>query len=107
MLPPHVDVLLVVEPQRAPHILSARANRVVHIQAGPASPSLIAELRGSIPRLVGVTGAVSETLEIARELRLAGLPTVLFTDDPVVAPPGVEVCPITDPGRSDGCGATA
>jgi len=98
MLPPHVDVLLVVEPERAPHILTARASRVVHIPAGPASPSVIGELRGSIPRLVGVTGDISQTLEIARELRRAGLPTVLFTDGPVVAPAGVEVCPITDPG---------
>jgi cystathionine beta-synthase len=98
MLPPHVDVLLVVEPGRAPHILTARASRVVHIPAGPASPSVIGELRGIIPRLVGVTGELSQTLEIARELQRAGLPTVLFSDDPVVAPAGVEVFPITDPG---------
>jgi cystathionine beta-synthase len=99
MLPPHMDVLLVVEPDVAPHLLTARAHRVVTIPAGHTSPSLIAELRGSIPRLVGLTGEVSQILEIARELRRAGLPTVLFTDRPVTPPEGVEVFPITDPGR--------
>jgi cystathionine beta-synthase len=91
-----MDVLLVVEPETAPHLLAARASRIVRIPAGHTSPSLIAELRGSIPRLVGITGELVETLEIARELRRAGLPTVLFTDRPVTPPEGVEVCPITD-----------
>ena len=77
MLPPHMDVLLVVEPAVAPHLLTSRATRVVTIPAGGTSPSLIAELRGSIPRLVGLAGDVSWTLEIAGELRRAGLPTVL------------------------------
>jgi cystathionine beta-synthase len=98
MLPPRVDVLLVVEPDTAPHILTARASRVVRIPAGHTSPSLIAELRGSIPRLVGVTGDPVRTVEIARELRRAGLPTVLFTDRAVVPPEGVEVFPVTDAG---------
>ena len=103
MPPPHVDVLLVVEPDPAPHILTARASRVVRIPAGHTSPSLIAELRGSIPRLVGVCGDPVQTVEIARELRRAGLPTVLFADSPVVAPEGVEVCPHHRPRAADGC----
>jgi Pyridoxal-phosphate dependent enzyme len=94
-----MDVLLVVEPDVAPHLLASRASRVVGIPAGHTSPTLIAELRGSIPRLVGITGDLSQTLEIARELRQAGLPTVLFTDSPLMPPEGVEVFPITDPGR--------
>jgi cystathionine beta-synthase len=98
MLPPRMDVLLVVEPGVAPHLLAARATRIVRIPAGHTSPTLIAELRGSIPRLVGLVGELAETLEIARELHLAGLPTVLFTDSPVTAPEGVGVCPITDTG---------
>jgi hypothetical protein len=49
MLSPHMDVLLVVEPDVAPHFLTSRATRVVAIPAGHTSPSLIAELRGSIP----------------------------------------------------------
>jgi cystathionine beta-synthase len=98
MVPPRVDVLLVVGPEAAPHILTARAGRVVHVPAGPASPSLIAELRVGIPRLVGVTGDVSPARLIAYETHLAGLPTVLFSDDPVEPIAGVEVVPITDPG---------
>ena len=98
MLPPHVDVLLVVDPDPAPHILLARAGRVVRIPAGHTSPSLIAELRGSIPRLVGVCGDPARTTEIAQELQRAGLPTVLFADGPIVAPEGVDVCAVTDPG---------
>jgi cystathionine beta-synthase len=98
MQPPRVDVLLVVAPLPAPHILTARAGRVVRIPAGHTSPSLIAELRGSIPRLVGVCGDPTQTIEIAHELRRAGLPTVLFADGPILAPEGVEVFPVTDPG---------
>jgi cystathionine beta-synthase len=98
MLPPHVDVLLVVGPEPAPHILTARATRVVHIPIGETSPSLIGELRVSIPRLVGVTGDVEATRPIARTVHEAGLPTVLFTDSVVAPIEGVEVCPIADPG---------
>ena len=105
MLPPRVDVLLVVEPTVAPHILAARARRVVHVPARQTSPSLIGELRGIIPGLVGVVGDVGEpgdndtlTLLIADEVHRAGFPTVLFTDHPVTPPAGVTVHPITEPG---------
>jgi cystathionine beta-synthase len=98
MLPPRVDVLLVVGPDPAPHILTARATRVVHIPAGVTSPSLIGELRVSIPRLVGVSGEVAAAGAIAQQVHQAGLPTVLFTDSPVDPIAGVEVCPIADPG---------
>jgi cystathionine beta-synthase len=98
MLPPHVDVLLVVGPGPAPHILTARATRVVHIPTGVPSPSLIGELRVSIPRLVGVTGEVDATRAIAQQVHRAGLPTILFTDSAVAPIEGVEVCPIADPG---------
>ncbi len=98
MPPPHVDVLLVVGGDPVPHILSARATRVVHIPTGSTSPSLIAELRVSIPRLVGVTGEPAASHALAREVHRAGLPTVLFTDRAVAPIDGVEVCPIADPG---------
>jgi cystathionine beta-synthase len=100
MLPPRVDVLIVVGPERAPHILIARAGRAIQIPASPAPPSLIGELRVSIPRLVGVTGEPSSAREIAVQVHRAGLPTVLFSDDPVVPIAGVEVSPIADPGPS-------
>jgi cystathionine beta-synthase len=107
MLPPRVDVLLVVEPATVPHVLGARARRVVHVPARKTSPSLIGELRGIIPGLVGVVGDVGDahddgddtlTLRVADEVHRAGFPTVLFTDHPVTPPPGVMVHPITDPG---------
>ena len=98
MLPPRVDVLLVVGPDPAPHILLARAIRVVTIPTGATSPSLIAELRVSIPRLVGVTGEAAASRAIAQQVHQAGLPTVLFTDSAVAPIAGVEVCPIADAG---------
>jgi len=96
--PPHVDVLLVVGPDPAPHILMTRAHRVVPIPSGATTPSLIAELRVSIPRLVGVTGEATASRAIALAVHQAGLPTVLFTDDVVDPIAGVEVCPIADSG---------
>jgi cystathionine beta-synthase len=98
VLPPRVDVLLVVGPETAPRILRARAGRVVHVPGGLATPSLIAELRVSIPRLVGVTGEASLVRQFAVQTHQAGLPTVLFNDDLVEPIAGVEVCPITDSG---------
>ena len=78
----------------------------MHVPARQTSPSLIGELRGIIPGLVGVVGDVGElsadddtvTLRIAGEVHRAGFPTVLFTDHPVTPPPGVTVHPIVDPG---------
>ena len=98
MPPPRVDVLLVVGGGPAPHILSARATRVLRIPTGTASPSLIAELRVSIPRLVGVTGEPAASRAMAQQIHQAGLPTVLFTDSVVAPIDGVEVCPIADSG---------
>lgn len=85
------------------------------------SASLVGELRGIIPGLVGVVGDVGGDAEgdvsrraeagdttsgsekalairIAEEVRRAGFPTILFTDDPLDAPAGVTVHPIRDPG---------
>jgi cystathionine beta-synthase len=98
MLPPRVDVLLVVGPDRPPHILTARASRVVHLTGGVTSPSLIGELRVSIPRLVGVAGEPAASRTVAQQVHQAGLPTVWFTDSPVSPIAGVEVCPIADSG---------
>lgn len=103
MQPPRVDVLVVVEPAAAPPVLAARARRVVHVPALQTSASLVGELRGIIPGLVGVVGeatgaAPSLASRIAEEVRRAGFPTVLFTDDPVDAPEGVTVHPTRDPG---------
>jgi cystathionine beta-synthase len=105
--PPRVDVLVVVEPSSAPAVLAARARRVVHVPAVAASASLVGELRGIIPGLVGVVGDVGDVtgsaptlaVRIAEEVHRSGFPTVLFTDDPVEPPAGVMVHPIRDPGH--------
>jgi len=89
---------LVIGPDPAPHILVARAGRVVRIPTGVPSPSLIGELRVHIPRLVGVTGEIEASRSIASQVHQAGLPTVLFSDLPVAPVAGVEVHRITDPG---------
>jgi cystathionine beta-synthase len=93
-----MDVLVVVGSDRAPVRLSARAHRVVRLPDAGVGPTLIAELRSHVGRVVGVTGAVEGATSVAGELHRAGLPTVLFADGPVTAPPGVEVWPIRDPG---------
>ena len=103
MLPPRVDVLLVVAPAATPHVVGARARRVVRVPATQDAPELIGELRGIIPGIVGVVGDTSRgehsvACRIAREVHRAGFPTVLFTDDPVAPPEGVIVQPIADPG---------
>src|SRR3984957_8587779 len=98
MLPPRMDVLLVVEPSSVPHILEARARRVVHVPPRSTSVALIGELRSIIPGLVGIVGDTVLTTEIAGQVHQAGFPTILFTDEPVLPPEGVQVHPVTDPG---------
>ncbi len=103
VLPPRVDVLVVVEPAAVPPVLAARARRVVRVPAVQTSASLVGELRGIIPGVVGVVGEVAGTgpslaLRIAEEVRRAGSPTILFTDERVDAPAGVAVHPLGDPG---------
>ena len=98
MLPPRMDVLLVVEPSTVPHILVTRARRVVHVPPRSTSVALIGELRSIIPGLVGVVGDTLLATEIARQVHQAGFPTILFTDEPVLPPEGVEVHPVADPG---------
>ena len=65
--------------------------------------TLIGSLRARIPRRIGVWGPLADAAPVAAGLRQAGLPTELFTDEPV--PPelsrtlmGVDIRPITDPG---------
>lgn len=97
MQPPRVDVLLVVEPGDAPPVLEARARRVVRVPAHRPPSALVAQLRGIIPGIVGVTGDMEGSRVIADELSRAGFPTVLFSDAPVEAAKGVRVHPAHDP----------
>src|SRR5438874_13371823 len=94
-----MDVLVVVGEGTPPERLLARAARVVRSAAADLHPELVGELRARIPRQVGVVGPAADASRAAVALHHAGLPVVLYTDDP---PPhahdGVRVMPITDPG---------
>jgi cystathionine beta-synthase len=91
-----MDVLVAVGPVAPPRRLAARAHRVLHLPEGVVDPTVVAELRSHVGRLVGVTGSALAAA-VANALHRAGLPTVLFTDDAVTVARGVEVVPLTDP----------
>ncbi len=97
MIPPRVDVLLVLGEERPPRPVEARAHRVVRLPTWSAK-AIIGELRGLLPRLVGIFGDPAITVDIARDLHQAGLPAILFADGIDEVPDGVQVCPLTDPG---------
>jgi cystathionine beta-synthase len=94
-----MDVLVVVGPEAPPERLALRAHQVLTVAPGEALANLVADLRGRFPRLIGVVGPGAP--EVAAQLRRAGLPIELYSDD--VGPAteglgGVEVVPLTDPG---------
>jgi cystathionine beta-synthase len=93
---PGVDILVVVGPGDAPHVLEARAGWIIRLVDPTETASLIAELRGHIPRLVGVVGDDHLTGPVVRRIHDSGLPTVLFTDGSPPVPPGVETRTVTD-----------
>jgi cystathionine beta-synthase len=95
---PGVDILVVVGRDPSPYVLEARAGGIIRLDDPHETPSLIAELRGHIPRLVGVVGDPDASGTVARRIHDAGLPVVLFADEPVDVAPGVETWPATDPG---------
>ncbi len=92
-----MDLLVVVGDAVAPPRLAIRARRTTHIDAGAPLLSLVADLRGHIPRRVGVLGTGDAARRVAEELHQRGLPVVLHTDDDV-AIEGVPVQRVTDPG---------
>jgi len=95
----HIDVLVTVPPEEPPHWLTARARRVVALAEGSLPAATLAELRARLPRLVVVFGHGAPAAAVAAQVHDAGLPLVVFTDDPTVsAPSGVDVRPATDPG---------
>ena len=95
---PRVDVLLVLEPAVAPHRLTARASHTISVPPGDLSPTVMGELRGHVPRLVGVFGNGPDVATVATTVHRAGLPVVIVSDEAVRAPEGVEVWPATDRG---------
>ncbi len=101
-----MDVLVVVGPDAPPARLEWRARLVQRLDAAggePALESLLGALRARIPRLVGVCGPVGPAAGVAVALHRAGLPTELFSDEPVPTElaallEGVEVRPVSDRG---------
>ena len=93
-----MDLLVVVGAATPPSRLTARARRTVHVPAGEPPTALLAELRGHVPRRVGVVGAGADAAPVAGELHRRGLPVSLHTDDAVDVPAGVPVLAMTDPG---------
>ena len=96
----HIDVLVTVPPAKPPHWLSARARRVVALPEASVPAATLAELRARLPRLVAVFGDGAPTVAVAAQVHDAGLPLLVFTDDPALkAPTGIDVRPATDPGQ--------
>src|SRR5690606_31302515 len=94
----YMDLLVVVGEAEPPARLTVRARRQVHLAAGAPLLDLIADLRGHIPRRIGVLGSGDDAAPVARELHERGLPVVLHTDDDVRID-GVPTIPITDRGE--------
>jgi cystathionine beta-synthase len=98
-----MDVLVVIDSAPVPEELAGRTRRRVDVAAGPVPSATIAELRAHIPRSVGVIGppgpeGVAVLAATAGLLHHAGLPITVYTDEPIVADPGVEVHRLTDAG---------
>ena len=98
-----MDVLVVVGEDPPPARLVAKARHVEQAGAGPALVALIGELRGRIPRLVGVWGPALDAVPVAAALHRAGLPVELFADvelpaDRLAELTGVGIRPVHDHG---------
>jgi cystathionine beta-synthase len=93
-----MDVLVCVGDVSVPARLSNRARREIGVPPGRLSVGTVAELRAHIPRQVGVIGEPDEVVEVAHQLHQAGLPVVVFTDEPLPLDDGIETARITDHG---------
>ena len=92
-----MDLLVVVGDAVPPPRLTARARRTAAVAPGAPLLDLLADLRGHIPRRIGVLGSGAEAAPVAKELHQRGLPVVLHSDDPVDLD-DVPVFPVQDPG---------
>ncbi|HLI01518.1 MAG TPA: cystathionine beta-synthase [Acidimicrobiales bacterium] len=93
-----MDVLVSVGDVAVPARLAARARRALSVPPGPLPVGTIADLRAHIPRQVGVVGEPDEVVEVAEQLHRAGLPVVVFTDEPLPLDEGIDTEPIRDHG---------
>ncbi len=93
-----MDLLVVVGECTVPPRLAARARRTTRVAPGGDLLNLVADLRGHIPRRVGVLGTGAEAGPVADELHHRGLPVVLHTDDDVTLD-NIPVLRLTDDGE--------
>ena len=98
-----MDVLVVVGDDPVPERIAARARRTLRVEPEADPVPLVADLRGHLPRVVGVTGTPGPASALAAGLHRAGLPVELVVDgadpgDPRLA--GIEVRPLTDSGEA-------
>src|SRR5262245_26344417 len=92
-----MDALVVVGGGEPDEHLAARARRRIDVREGDEPAVLVADLRSHRPRRVGVTGAGAHAAEVAGVLHDAGLPVVLYSDEPA-GRADLRVLPATDPG---------
>ena len=80
-----MDLLVVVGTAPPPTRLLDRSRHLHRHEPDESLEALVGSLRARIPRRIGVWGPLVETAPVAAGLRRAGLPTELFTDEPVPA----------------------
>jgi cysteine synthase len=98
-----MDLLVVVGAAPPPARLVDRSRHMHRYGVDESLEALVGSLRARIPRRIGVWGPLVDAAPVAAGLRGAGLPTELFTDEPVPSElastlNGVDVRPVTDPG---------
>lgn len=93
-----MDLLVVVGDAVIPPRLAARTRRTMRVAVDDELLTLVADLRGHIPRRVGVLGPGADAAPIAQQLHERGLPIVLHTDDDV-AVPGAPRVAVSDGGE--------
>ena len=92
---------MVVGGEEPPERLVLRAHQVLAVPPGETLANLVADLRGRFPRQVGVVGQGAP--EVAAQLKRAGLPIELHTDEELsesdrAVLEGVEIVALTDDG---------
>jgi len=75
-----MDVLVIVGEQAPPERLRARAAHLLRVGTDGLRPDQVGQLRGRIPRQVGVFGTGAAAVAVATSLHRAGLPVTLYTD---------------------------
>src|ERR1700683_1857379 len=98
-----MDLLVVVGAAPPPARLQDRSRHLHRLGVDESLEALVGSLRATIPRRIGVWGPLVDAAPVAAGLRRAGLPTELFTDEPVTPElsrtlTGVDIRPVTDPG---------